>query len=31
VADWNDDEDRTADEVLAALRGAAQAERERAS
>ena len=31
VADWNDDEDRTADEVLAALRGAAQAERETGS
>jgi len=31
VADWNDDEERTAADVIAALRGAAQAERERAS
>lgn len=31
VIDWNDDPDRTAAEVIAALRGAARAERERAS
>lgn len=31
VADWNDDPDRTVDEVIAALRGAARAEREAAS
>lgn len=31
VADWNDDANRTVAEVLAALRGAAQAEREAAS
>lgn len=31
VADWNDDENTTAEQVIAALRGAAQAEREAAS
>lgn len=31
VADWNDDPERTVTEVIAALRGAARAEREAAS
>lgn len=31
VADWSDDPDRTAEQVIAALRGAGQAERERAA
>jgi len=31
VADWNDNEYRTAEQVITALRGAAQAERERAA
>lgn len=31
VADWNDDPDRTAEQVIAALRGAARAEREHAA
>lgn len=31
VADWNDEPDRTAEQVIAALRGAARAEREAAA